>query len=102
MGNNSAFLPIHVPISPRNFASEKLTLVTVLKTSMEKEFCSQDKIRSQAGCVLQKTDMLIRLCDRILPEEEGRARVHLRFEEQRKVKKKEMILNVKNKIVGKK
>ena len=49
---------------------------------IEKGNISQDKIESQAGFVLYKTNMLIQLCDSILPEEEGRKNVHLRFIER--------------------
>ena len=54
----------------------------------EKEIYIQDDIRSQAVFLLYKTNMLIQLCDSILPEEEGRKNVRLRFKERIKAKRK--------------
>ena len=54
----------------------------------EKEIYTQDELCSYAVCVLYKTNMLIQLCDSILPEEEGRKNVSLRFREREKAKRK--------------
>ena len=67
---------------------------------MEKDTISQDKIRSQAGYVLYKTKMLIRLCNSILPEEEGRRNMSMRFRERAKARRKAMILEMMNKFIG--
>jgi hypothetical protein len=72
---------------------------------MDKENVSQEKIRSLAGLVVHKTGLLIRLCNKTLPEEEGRKNMHRRFVEREKLRKKAMASNFKrkiNRIFGKK
>jgi hypothetical protein len=55
---------------------------------MEKKNVSQEEIRLLAGQVMHKTNLLIHLCDSILPEEEGRKNMLRLFEEREKSKRK--------------
>ena len=74
--------------------NEKITPVFLLRNlmqfqnRMESENISQDDIRMQADYVLRKTNIFIRLCDSVLPEEEGRKRLNMRFREREKARRK--------------
>ena len=67
---------------------------------MEKNNVSQEEIRSLAGVVLHKTNLLIHLCDKILPEEEGVKNVFRRFAEREKTERKKKLANLKNRVTG--
>jgi hypothetical protein len=66
---------------------------------MEKEIESQEEIRSLAGQVMHKTDLLIHLCNNILPEEEGMKNVFRRFTEREKSKRKANYAKLKHRLV---
>ena len=51
---------------------------------MTTEEAIQKEIRSLAQQTLHQTQLLIRQCDRWLPEEEGRKNVEIRFNEREK------------------
>ncbi|MCL1973512.1 MAG: hypothetical protein FWG54_01685 [Bacteroidetes bacterium] len=57
---------------------------------IEKEHISQEEIKLLAGQVLYKTNLLIHLCNNILPEEEGVKSVFRRFQRTKKRQLKTM------------
>ena len=65
---------------------------------MKLEEINKEKILSLAEQTLHKTDLLIAQCDSWLSEEEGMKNVKTLFLKREKIRRKELIMNIINKM----